>query len=127
MQRRVDLDLLFRLLDLFSACRGPISRSWHRSASLIRITRTSAAIATISCDSSRPPLFAALELNTRQLRDALDELRDLVAKLGADAFQLDIGVFDDVVEERRGDRLVVEPELGTDLGGAPGVKDELLA
>jgi len=31
------------------------------------------------------------------------------------------------VEQRGGDRLVVELELGADLGGAPGVEHELLA
>ena len=72
-------------------------------------------------------LLAALELHAGQLRDALDELRDLVAELGAHVVELDIGVLDDVVEEGGGDRLVVELELGADLGGAPGVQHELLA
>src|SRR6266851_1073016 len=72
-------------------------------------------------------LFPALELNARQLRHAFDELRDLVAELGADVLQLDVGVLDDVVEERRRDGLVVEAELGADLGCAPGVEHEVLA
>ena len=38
-----------------------------------------------------------------------------------------VGVLDDVVQERGGDRLVVEPQLGADLGGAERVVDELLA
>ncbi len=37
------------------------------------------------------------------------------------------GVLDDVVHERGGDRLVVEPQLGADLGGAERVVDELFA
>src|SRR5207302_1895836 len=38
-----------------------------------------------------------------------------------------VRVLDDVVEEGGGDRLVVEAELGRDLRGAPGMKDEILA
>ena len=72
-------------------------------------------------------LLAALELDPRQLRDALDELRDLVAELGADLLELGLGVLDDVVEQRRGDRLLVELELGADLRDAERVVDELLA
>ena len=53
-------------------------------------------------------LLAALELDSRQLRDAVDELRDLVAELGVDLVERDVGVLDDVVEERSRDRLVVE-------------------
>ena len=56
-------------------------------------------------------LLAALERDPRQLRDALDELRDLVAELGAELVELGLGVLDDVVQERRGDRLLVEVEL----------------
>ena len=59
-------------------------------------------------------LLAALEADARQLRDAVDELRDLVAELGLDVVERDVGVLDDVVEQRRGDRLVVQLELRTD-------------
>ena len=72
-------------------------------------------------------LLAALELDPRQLRDALDELRDLVAELGADLLDVGVGVLDDVVQERGGDRLLVEVELGADLRDAPRVVDEVLA
>ena len=71
-------------------------------------------------------VLAALELDPRQLGDALDEVRDLVAELGPHLVHPDLGVLDDVVEQRGGDRLVVEPQLGADLGGAERVKDERL-
>ena len=59
-------------------------------------------------------LLPALEADARQLRDAVDELRDLVAELGLDVVERGVGVLDDVVEQRRGDRLVVELELCAD-------------
>ena len=72
-------------------------------------------------------LLAALELDPRQLRDALDELGDLGAELGAELVELRLGVLDDVVEERGRDRLLVEVQLGADPRDAPRVVDELLA
>jgi hypothetical protein len=72
-------------------------------------------------------LLACLELDPRQLRDALDQLGDLVAELGADVLELDPGVLHDVVEKRRGDRLLVEAELRTELRNRPRVADEVLA
>ena len=72
-------------------------------------------------------MFAALELDPRQLRDAFDEVRDLVAELGADCVGTHVGVLDDVVEERGCDRLVVEAQLGADLRGPEWVVDERLA
>ena len=89
---------------------------WRRSASLIRITRDVlrhrhdhlAVVLGLG-------LLAALELDPRQLGDALDEPRDLVAELGSDLVGVRLGVLDDVVEERGGERLLVEMELGEDL------------
>ena len=69
-------------------------------------------------------LLAALELDARQLRDAVDELRDLVAELVAHVVDVRLGVLDDVVEERGGDRLLVEPQLGADPRDADGMLDE---
>jgi len=71
-------------------------------------------------------VLAALELDPRQLRDALDEVRDLVAEVGADVVDVDARVLDDVVQERGRERLLVQVELGADLGDAPRVVDELL-
>ena len=72
-------------------------------------------------------LLAARELDPGQLRDALDELSDVGPELGAHLVELGLGVLDDVVQEGRGDRLLVEVELRADAGNAPGVVDELLA
>ena len=72
-------------------------------------------------------LLAARELDPGQLGDALDELRDVGAELGAHLVELGVGVLDDVVEQRGGDRLLVEVELRADTGNAPGMVDELLA
>ncbi len=72
-------------------------------------------------------LLAALERDPRQLRDAVDELRDLVAELGADLVELGTRVLDDVVEERGGDRLLVEVEPRADARNPERVVDELLA
>ena len=72
-------------------------------------------------------LLAALELDPRQLRDALDELADLVAELGAHLLDRRVGVLDDVVEQRGGERRVVGVQLGEDPRDAERVDDEVLA
>ena len=69
-------------------------------------------------------LLAALELDPRQLRHALDELRDLLAELGAHIVDVRLRVLDDVVQERGRDRLLVEPKLRADSRHADGVLDE---
>ena len=65
-------------------------------------------------------LLATLEADPGQLRDALDELRDVGAELREHLVELGLGVLDDVVEQGRRDRLLVEVQLGADLGDAPG-------
>ena len=72
-------------------------------------------------------LLAALEADPGQLRDAFDELRDLGAELRLDLLQVRARVLDDVVQERRRDRLLVQVQLRADAGDAQRVVDELLA
>jgi hypothetical protein len=72
-------------------------------------------------------MLAARELDAGQLGDALDEMRDLVAELGAQVVDRDAGVLGGVVQERRSDGRLVEVQLGDDLGGADRVVDEILA
>ena len=72
-------------------------------------------------------LLAGLELDPRQLRHPLDQLRDLAAELGAKIVELDVRVLDHVVQKRCSDRLLVEAQLRQELGHRPRVPDELLA
>ena len=72
-------------------------------------------------------LLAGLELDARQLGDAVDERGDLVAELLAQRVELDAGVLDDVVEQRGGDGLLVEAQPRADRGDADGMRDERLA
>ena len=72
-------------------------------------------------------LLAALEADPRQLRDALDELRDVRAELRAKLLEVGVRVLDDVVQQRGGDRLLVEAELGADARDAERMVDELLS
>ena len=121
-ERRVDLERLLRLLHLLLL------------AEVLDLAQVVQAVGELDQDHAhvlghrddqlavvlRLGLLAALELHARQLRDALDELRDLVAELGADVVELDVGVLDDVVEERRGDRLVVERSCAQILAAPQG-------
>ncbi len=72
-------------------------------------------------------MLAALELHARQLGDTLDEVRNLVAELGAQLLDIRRGVLDDVVQQRRRKRRFVELQPGEDLRDAPRVIDELLS
>src|SRR5262249_21710653 len=72
-------------------------------------------------------LLAALEGDPGQLRDTLDELRDLGAGLGANLLDIRVRILDHVVQERRSDRLLVQVELGADARDAERMMDELLS
>ena len=72
-------------------------------------------------------LVAALEGHPGQLGDAVDQLGDLLAELVADLVEAGAGVLDRVVEQRRAERLGVEPHPGADLGDPDRVGDELVA
>ena len=69
----------------------------------------------------RLPLVAALEGDPGQLRDAVDQLRDLLAELLADLVEAGAGVLDRVVEQGGAEGGGVEAHAGADLGDArPG-------
>ena len=72
-------------------------------------------------------LLARLELDAGQLRHAVDELRDLFAELFLHVVERRLGVLDDVVEKRSGDRLLVELQARKDQRDAVRVVDEVLA
>ena len=72
-------------------------------------------------------LVAALEGDPGQLGDAVDQLGDLLAELVADLLEAGAGVLDRVVQQRRAERLGVEPHAGADLGDPDRVGDELVA
>ena len=72
-------------------------------------------------------LLAALERDPRQLRDAFDELRDLVAERAANLLEIGARVLDHVVQERGGDRVPVEMQLGADACDPERMVDELPA
>ena len=72
-------------------------------------------------------VVAALERDPGQLRHAVDELADLVAELLANLVQRRARVLDGVVQERRAQRLGVEPHARADLRDADGMGDEVLA
>ena len=128
-ERRVDLERLLGLLHLLLLAQvldrahvvEPVGELDQDHAHVLRHRHDHLAVVL------GLGLLAALELDPRQLRHALDELRDLVAELVAHFLDVGAGVLDHVVQQRGGDRLLVEVELGADLGGAPGVVDEVLA
>ena len=106
-----------------------VRRLCRRSASLIRITRRSSAIATISFAVVLGlRVLAALELDAGQLRDALDELSRSRSPNSARTSSISTPVSSTTSwSERRRERRLVELQAGEDLGGAPWVVDELLA
>ncbi len=72
-------------------------------------------------------VLAALELNARQLGDALDQGRDLVAELRANLVDIGVRVLDDVVQQRSRERRLVQLQPGEDLRRPPRMVDELLS
>ena len=75
----------------------------------------------------RLAVVAALEGDAGQLRDAVDELGDLLAELLAHLVERRARVLDRVVQQRGAQRGRVEPHAGADLRHADRVDDEVLA
>src|SRR4051794_24103943 len=127
--RRVDLEGLLRLLDLLLLA--------HRA------DRPHVVQAIGELDEDDPDvrghrdhhlavvlglrLVAARERDAGELRDAVDERRDLVAEAAADLVERGARVLDRVVQQRRAQRLGVEAQAGADLRDADRVDDEVLA
>ena len=59
-------------------------------------------------------LVLGLRLDLGQLGDAIDQSRDVAAEQARDLFGRGDRILDRVVEDRGGDRLVVEPQVGED-------------
>src|SRR4051794_12881348 len=72
-------------------------------------------------------IVAALERDAGELRDAVDQVRDLLAELVAHLDERRARVLDGVVQERGAQRRGVEPHPGADLRDADRVHDEVLA
>ncbi len=127
--RRIDLERLLRLLELLLPAEvldrphvvQPVGELDEDDA---RIPRHRHDHLAVVLDLR---VLAARELDPRELRDALDELRDLVAELALDVGDVTARVLDDVVEQRCCQRLLVEMERGEDLRSAPRMPDEVLA
>ena len=128
-ERRVDLERLARLLDLLLLRQ--------------RLERAHVVEAVGELDQDDPDvrghrdhhlavvlglvLVAALEGDLGELGHPVDERGDLVAELLAHLLDRGRGVLDRVVQERRAQRLGVEPQAGADLRHLDRVGDEVLA
>ena len=128
-ERRVDLERLLRLLHLLLLAEvldrahvvEPVGELDQDHAHVLRHRHDHLAVVL------RLRLLAALEADPGQLGDALDELRDVRPERGSQLVEVGLGVLDHVVQQRRGDRLLVEVELGADQGDAERMVDERLA
>ena len=72
-------------------------------------------------------LLARLVLDARELCHAVDEFRDFLAEHLLELFRRVDRVLDDIMEERRRDRDVVDMELRENLGDVQRMDDVLLA
>jgi hypothetical protein len=128
-ERRVDVERLLRLLDLLLLAEildrphvvQPVRELDEDHPDVLGHRDDHLAVVL------RLRLLAALELNPGQLRDAFDEPRDLLTELGTHVVDVGLGVLDHVVEQRSGERLLVEMELGADARNAYRVLDEIRA
>ncbi len=126
-ERRVDLEGLLRL-----ALRGLLGHE----APGARVVQPVGEL-----DDENPDVFAhrddhlahGLGLSTVavlelvELRDAVDEHRDLVAEVGAHHVERVVGVFDGVVQQCGSDRLRADAEVGEDLRDRDRMRDVRLA
>ena len=99
-----------------------------RSASLMMRTRRSLAIATsILRIVAACCCLLGVELEPVELGDAVDEVGHLRPEVALDVGEGDARVLDRVVQQRGGERDVVEAEVGDDRGHRERVGDVRLA
>jgi hypothetical protein len=126
---RIDLERLLRLLDLLLLAE--VLDRPHVVKAVRKLDEDDAEVRRHRDDHLavvlRLRLFARLELDPRQLRDALDKVGDLFAELLTHLLDRRLGVLDDVVEERRGNGFLVELQAREDERHAVWVMDEVLA
>ena len=72
-------------------------------------------------------LLNGREFDAAELRDAVDQQRDLRAELLADLVERDVRILHNVVEQRGADGIGVEAEVEQDAGHRDGVADITLA
>ena len=127
-ERRVDLEGLARLLELLLLAQ--VLDRPHVVEAVGELDQDDAMVLGHRHDHLAVVLglglLAALEVDSRQLGDAFDEPRHLVAELVAHLLDGRVGVLDDVVKDPGGDRGVVAPELGEDQRDPERVEDEVL-
>ena len=128
-QRRVDLERLLGLLDLLLLAE--IAERVHVVQAVAELDEDHADVGGHGDDHLAVVLGLLLllrgEVHLGELGDAVDQHGDLVAELVLDPGERRARVFDDVVQQRRGDGDRVELELGGVEGGAHGVMDVGLA
>ncbi len=127
--RRVDLERLARLLELLLL--GQRLERAHVVQAIGELDQDDAHVARHRDDHLAVVLGLRLvargERDPGQLRDAVDEARDLLAEALVDLRERRGRVLDGVVQERGAQRLGVEEHAGADQRHAHRVGDELLA
>ena len=128
-ERRVDLERLLGLLDLLRL--GHVRERAHVVQPVRELDDQHADVARHRDDQLAVVLglvlLLAVEVDLRQLGDAVNQRGDLAAEEALDVVEAGAGVLDGVVHQGGGDRGAVEPEPGADARAAEGVGDERLA
>ena len=128
-QRRVDLERLLGLLDLLRL--GHVGQRAHVVQPVRELDHEHADVARHRDDQLAVVLglvlLGAVEVDLRQLGDAVDQGRDLVAEEALDVVEAGARVLDRVVEQGGGHRRAVEAEAGADARAPQRVGDEGLA
>ena len=127
--RRVDLERLARVLQLLLLGQRterahvvqPVGQLDDHDAHVARHRQHHLAVAL------GLRLLARVEVDARQLRDAVDEQRDVVAELDRDLLERRVGVLDRVVQQRRDDHRRLGAQPRADARHAERVHDVRLA